>query len=61
MSCWLTLLAALSIQGELLEDVEKDSFAAFEGACALKSVHLDLEAHNVDKPAPAVFTEIIFF
>ena len=50
---------ALSIQGELLEDVEKRlSFAAFEGRLRLKiSGTLDLEAYNVDKPAPAlVFT-----
>ncbi len=51
--------AALSIQGELLEDVEKRlSFVAFEGRLRLKiSGTLDLEAYNVDKPAPAlVFT-----
>ena len=51
--------AALSIQGELLEDVEKRlSFAAFEGRLRLKiSGTLDLEAYNVDKRAPAlVFT-----
>ena len=51
--------AALSVQGELLEDVEERlSFAAFEGRLRLKlSGTLDLEAYNVDKPAPAlVFT-----
>lgn len=51
--------AALSIQGELLEDVEKRlSFAAFEGRLRLKlSGTLDSEAYNVGKPAPAlVFT-----
>jgi hypothetical protein len=51
--------AALSVQGEFLESVEERlSFAAFEGASALElSGTLDLEAYNVDKPAPAlVFT-----
>ena len=51
--------AALIVQGELLEDVEERlSFAAFEGRLRLRlSGTLDLEAYNVDKPAPAlVFT-----
>src|SRR4029453_1758186 len=50
---------APSVQGELLEDVEKRlSFAAFEGRLRLRlSGTLDLEAYSVDKPAPAlVFT-----
>ena len=47
---------ALSVQGEFLEDVEdRLSFAAFEGRLRLKlSGTLDLEAYNVDKPAPAL-------
>ena len=52
--------AVLGVQGELLESVEERlSFAAFEGRLRLSlSGTLDLEAYNVDKPAPAlVFTE----
>jgi hypothetical protein len=48
--------AAPSVQGELLENIENGlSFAAFEGRLRLKlSGTLDLEAYNVDKPAPAL-------
>jgi hypothetical protein len=51
---------ALSVRAELLEDFQKKlSFTAFDGRVRLKlSGTLDLEAYNVDAPAPAlIYTE----